>query len=210
MGNSDWNCPFSKETELPSKFVGGKTMTIEPITINDKLGRTVVLRAAMPKDSSDLIKYLKITSGETPYLIREPDEITITLEKQEAFIQNKLDSERELMLVAFVDGKHVGNCSLMSLGTYKRYKHRCEVAIALYKEYCGCGIGKAMLETVLDVATELGYEQAELEVVAGNESAISLYEKLGFKKYATFQDNMKYADGSYCDAYGMMKKLVRK
>ena len=185
-------------------------MTIEPITINDKLGRTVVLRAAMPKDSSDLIKYLKITSGETPYLIREPDEITITLEKQEAFIQNKLDSERELMLVAFVDGKHVGNCSLMSLGTYKRYKHRCEVAIALYKEYCGCGIGKAMLETVLDVATELGYEQAELEVVAGNESAISLYEKLGFKKYATFQDNMKYADGSYCDAYGMMKILVRK
>ena len=84
------------------------------------------------------------------------------------------------------------------------------MAIALYKEYCGCGIGKAMLETVLDVATELGYEQAELEVVAGNESAISLYEKLGFKKYATFQDNMKYADGSYCDAYGMMKKLVRK
>ncbi len=44
----------------------------------------------------------------------------------------------------------------------------------------------------------------------GNESAISLYEKLGFKKYATFQDNMKYTDGSYCDAYGMMKKLVRK
>lgn len=210
MGNSNRDCPFSKETEIQSKFVGGKTMTIEPITINDKLGRTVVLRAAMPEDSSDLIKYLKVTSGETPYLIREPDEITITLEKQEAFIQNKLDSERELMLVAFVDGKHAGNCSLMSLGTYKRYKHRCEVAIALYKEYCGCGIGKAMLETVLDVATELGYEQAELEVVAGNESAISLYEKLGFKKYATFQDNMKYTDGSYCDAYGMMKKLVRK
>ena len=53
-------------------------MTIEPITINDKLGRTVVLRAAMPKDSSDLIKYLKVTSGETPYLIREPDEGAFT------------------------------------------------------------------------------------------------------------------------------------
>ncbi len=185
-------------------------MTIEPISIKDKLGRTVVLRAAMPEDSLDLIKYLKVISGETPYLIREPNEITITLEKEEAFIKNKLASERELMLVAFVDGKHVGNCSLMSLATYKRYKHRCEVAIALYKEYCGCGIGKAMLETVLDVATALGYEQAELEVVAGNESAISLYEKLGFKKYGTFPDNMKYPDGSYRDAYWMMKKLAKK
>jgi RimJ/RimL family protein N-acetyltransferase len=182
-------------------------MIIEPTTIKDKLGREVLLRTAKKEDASDLIKYLKTTSGETPFLIREPDEITITLEKEESFIQDKIDSERELMLLAYVDGKHVGNCSLMSLATYKRYQHRCEVAIALYKEYWGLGIGKAMLETVLNVATSLGYEQAELEVVAENESAISLYEKLGFKKYGTFPDNMKYPDGSYRDAYWMMKKL---
>lgn len=182
-------------------------MIIEPITIKDKLGRDVLLRAAKMEDASELIKYLKATSAETPFLIREPDEITITLEKEESFIRDKIDSERELMLLAYVDGKHVGNCSLMSLATYKRYQHRCEVAIALYKEYWGLGIGKAMLETVLNVATSLGYEQAELEVVAENESAISLYEKLGFKKYGTFPDNMKYPDGSYQDAYWMMKKL---
>ena len=182
-------------------------MIIEPITIKDKLGRNVLLRAAKTEDASDLIKYLKTTSAETPFLIREPDEITITLEKEESFIRDKIDSERELMLLAFVEGKHVGNCSLMSLAPYKRYQHRCEVAIALYKEYWGLGIGKAMLETVLKVAASLGYEQAELEVVAENESAISLYEKLGFKKYGTFPDNMKYPDGSYRDAYWMMKKL---
>ena len=182
-------------------------MIIEPITIKDKVGRDVLLRAAKTEDASDLIKYLKATSAETPFLIREPDEITITLEKEESFIRDKIDSERELMLLAFVDGKHVGNCSLMSLAPYKRYQHRCEVAIALYKEYWGLGIGKAMLETVLKVAASLGYEQAELEVVAENESAISLYEKLGFKKYGTFPDNMKYPDGSYRDAYWMMKKL---
>lgn len=182
-------------------------MIIEPITIKDKLGRDVLLRAAKTEDASDLIKYLKATSAETPFLIREPDEITITLEKEESFIRDKIDSERELMLLAFVEGKHVGNCSLMSLAPYKRYQHRCEVAIALYKEYWGLGIGKAMLETVLKVAASLGYEQAELEVVAENESAISLYEKLGFKKYGTFPDNMKYPDGSYRDAFWMMKKL---
>ena len=95
----------------------------------------------------------------------------------------------------------------MRIAPYKRYNHRCDVAIALYKEYCGCGIGKAMLQTILDVAKRVCYEQAELEVMAENKDAIAMYEKLGFKKFGTFPDNMKYADGSYIDSYWMMKKL---
>ena len=182
-------------------------MLFEEKTFTDKLGRTIVLRNARPEDSANLIKYLKATSSETPYLIREPEEITITEEIEEKFIKAKIDSERELMLLAFIDGKHIGNCSLMSIAPYKRYRHRCDVAIALYKEYCGCGIGKAMLQTVLDVAKSVGYEQAELEVMAENKDAIHMYEKLGFEKFGTFPDNMKYADGTYMDANWMMKKL---
>jgi len=182
-------------------------MVFGEISIKDKLGRNVVLRNAMQEDAADLIKYLKTTSAETPYLIREPEEITITEEKEKQFIRDKMDAERELMLVAFVDGRHIGNCSLMSIAPYKRYRHRCDVAIALYKEYCGCGIGKAMLQTVLDVAKSVGYEQAELEVMAENKDAIAMYEKMGFKKFGTFPDNMKYPNGSYMDAYWMMRKL---
>ena len=95
----------------------------------------------------------------------------------------------------------------MSLASYKRYRHRCDIAIALYKEYCGCGIGKAMFETLLGAAKKAGYEQAELEVVAGNKNAIALYEKIGFEKCGTFPDYMKYSDGTYADAYRMIKKL---
>ena len=182
-------------------------MEFGEISIKDKLGRTVILRNARPEDSAALIEYLRTTSAETPYLIREPEEITITEEQENKFIQAKIDAERELMLVAFIDGKHIGNCSLMSNAPYKRYNHRCDVAIALYKEFCGCGIGKAMLQTVLDVAKNIGYEQAELEVMAENKYAIAMYEKLGFEKFGTFPDNMKYADGAYMDAYWMMKKL---
>ena len=34
---------------------------------------------------------------------------------------------------------------------------------------------------------KLGYEQAELEVIADNEGAIALYKKLGFEKYGRFR-----------------------
>lgn len=111
------------------------------------------------------------------------------------------------MLIATIDGKHIGNCSVSGVGSFKRYAHRCDVGIALYQEYCGIGIGKAMLETVLKVAKDLGYEQAELEVISDNRNAIALYEKLGFIKYGTFPYNMKYSDGTYADADWMMKKL---
>lgn len=182
-------------------------MIFKALEIKDKLDRTVVLRSAEVSDAEALIEYLKVTTAETPFLIREPDEVTITLEQEERFIESRIEAEKELMLVATIDGKHIGNCSLMSLAPYKRYAHRCEVAIALYQEYCGCGIGKAMMQTVLEVAKKLGYEQAELEVIADNKNAIAMYESLGFVKYGTFPYNMKYTNGTYAEADWMMKRL---
>lgn len=182
-------------------------MQFGPLETKDKTGQTIVLRNAEISDAESLIEYLKITTGETPFLIREPDEVNLTLEQEESFIKSCIDAERELMLVATMEGKHVGNCSLMSIGSYKRYAHRCEVAIALYQEFCGRGIGNIMMQIILDFAKRLGYEQAELEVISGNEAAISLYRKLGFETYGTFPNRMKYSNGRYTDAYWMMKKL---
>lgn len=42
-------------------------------------------------------------------------------------------------------------------------------------------------------------------MISDNQNAITLYEKLGFQKYGTFPDNMKYADGHYASADWMMK-----
>ena len=184
-----------------------KPMIFAPLTIKDKLNRNVLLRSADISDAAALIDYLKATAKETPYLIREPEEITITLEQEKAFIENKINAERELLLIAEIDGKHIGNCSLMEIAPYRRYAHRCGIAIALYQAYCGCGIGTAMLQAVLDSAKYIGYEQAELEVISDNRTAINLYRKLGFVQYGTFPSNMKYADGTYADADWMMKKL---
>ena len=85
------------------------------------------------------------------------------------------------MLIGTVAGEHVGNCSLLSLENYERYAHRCSVAIALYQKYCGLGIGREMLKTVLAVAKQCGYEQAELEVVSTNTPAIDCTRASGLR-----------------------------
>ncbi len=182
-------------------------MRFDPLTFTDKLGRTVVLRSAEPSDSPDLIRYLKITAGETPFLLHEPDEISVTEEQEEAFLRQIAAAPRELMLLAFVDGVHAGNCSCTAVGGSRRHDHRCSVGIALYRAFCGAGIGRRMLEEVLAAARTAGYEQAELEVFAGNTGALALYRSLGFRICGTFPDSARYDDGRYDDAFWMMKKL---
>ena len=71
----------------------------------------------------------------------------------------------------------------------------------------GAWTERDVMETLLDVAKDQGYEQAELEVMEGNERAKALYESLGFVQYGILPNNMKYKDGTYADSYWMMKKL---
>ena len=96
-------------------------MIYEPREITCRDGRSCILRSAAVTDANDLIRYLKVTAGETPFLIREPDEISLTPEQEEHFIEGIVKEPRELMLIGTVAGEHVGNCSLMSLGNYERY-----------------------------------------------------------------------------------------
>lgn len=169
-------------------------------------GHDLLLRNAGEEDAQMLLEYLKTTCGETRFLVKEPEEITLTLEEECKFIRHQNESDINLMLLGFWDGEYVGNCSLMG-NNASRYRHRASIGIALYQKYTGRGIGKVMLEKLFMAAREKGIEQIELEVVADNVHALSLYKKLGFEIFGTFPNNMKYKDDTYADVYWMMKKL---
>lgn len=168
--------------------------------------RELKIRCATHDDAQMLIDYLKETCGETKFLVKEPEEIQLTLEQEYGFIDGNNNSEDSLLLLGFLDGEYVGNCSLMGKKTL-RAKHRAGVGIAFKLKYTNQGIGKIMLGKLVEVAIEKGLEQLELEVVADNARAIHVYESLGFKITGTLPDNMKYKDGTYADCYFMVKKL---
>lgn len=170
-------------------------------------GGELLLRNPRKEDAEMLLEYLRRVCGETRYLVKEPEEITMTIEEEEAFIQRQNDSDNGVMLMGFLNGQYVGNCSLMENGP-RRYRHRVGIAIALCQEFTGLGIGRAMIEALLEIAKKNGIEQAELEVVADNARAIRLYRDMGFEIYGTLPNNMKYQDGSYADTHWMMKRLT--
>lgn len=176
--------------------------------IQTKDGRTVCLRSPVPEDSAALLSYLKATAAETRFLMSEPEEIRMTLKEEEEFLKAKLEHPREVLICAFLDGTHIGNCSICAMGDKLRYRHRCSIAIALYRRFWGLGIGRQMMESALRFAQSQGYEQAELEVVTENHAAVRLYQNLGFSIYGTRKHDMKYADGSYGDVYLMARSLL--
>ena len=182
-------------------------MNYQKKTVLLKSGKTCLLRRPEEGDAEMLLEYLKVTSGETPYMIREPEEVRTSAEEEVEFIRKNREDPRALMLLAFVDGALAGSCSFGGVSERNRMRHRCTVGISLYREFWGMGIGTALLGEVLAGAKAAGYEQAELEAVSTNEAAAGLYQKLGFQVTGTIPRAFKYKDGTYADFLFMAKPL---
>lgn len=182
-------------------------MKIEEKIIILKNGKTCILRNAQPEDAKQLVEYLKITAAETDYLLKYPEEVKLSVEQEKEFLESFAESQRNLMIIAEVDGEVAGNCSFSEVGGKRKIRHRCSIGIAIYKKFWGLGIGRKLMLLLLEKAKECGYEQAELEVVSRNGRAISLYEKIGFIRVGEMPNAMKHKDGSYDSNIIMVKQL---
>ena len=176
-------------------------------TITLKNGQTCVLRSAEAKDAAQLVDVIKTVAGETYYLIRKPEEVTYTVEKELGMIADMEAAERQTLIVAEVEGEIAGTCSLHTAGKYSRIRHRSSFGISILQKYWGIGLGTAMMTALMETAVSLGYEQIELEVVGDNDRGIALYKKLGFVETGHMPGALKLDDGSYCDNVYMMRKL---
>lgn len=182
-------------------------MEYESKGIRLKNGKTCLIRRPEEADAEMMLKYLKTVWGETRYLMREPEDMTLTVEKEREILRDRAASDTGLMLLAEVDGKHAGTAFFDAVGVRNRASHRCSVGVTLYKAFWSQGVGTALLGEILRCAKNAGYEQAELEVVSANAPAVGLYKKLGFKSTGTIPRAMKYKDGTYADFLFMAKRL---
>lgn len=121
-------------------------MVFEKKIVNLKNGHTCILRSIEVKDAEAMIDFLRIVSSQTPFLLRNEDEVTYTVASEKRILENKRNDPREIMMAAEIDGMIVGNCGIMSNGNLRRVHHRCRFAIALVEAYWNLGIGSAMMD----------------------------------------------------------------
>lgn len=174
-------------------------MLINKKTISLKDGRTINLKSPEPKDAAQLLAHLQVVFRESyrnmNHLSGHFDNFPV--EKETEILKNFADSQNQFMISAFDQDRIIGN-----LGCFGKagefLKHSAHVGMGINQDFCGVGLGKAMLLYAIDSAKSIGIHRLELTVRAFNQPGIKLYEKCGFELVGRLKD-MAFIDGEFHD-----------
>ena len=176
-------------------------------TVVLKGGVELLVRNAVASDASALRETTQLTHAETDYLLSYPDEQSVDDEQEARSLEETERSGNEVELVAIIDGQIVGSAGVSAVRSRRKVVHRARFGISILKEYWGMGIGRVLMEASIDCAGKAGYTQLELEVVADNERAVSLYRRAGFEDYGRNPRGYKSASAGYQELVDMRLEL---
>lgn len=142
-------------------------------------GQVACIRDAAIADAAKLIEHVQQVSMESDYLSAAPGEFMLSVEQEEAFIRRFGELDNALFLVADVGGEMVGVLTFRA-GTRERMRHIGELGMSVIRDYWGQGIGKALLQALIDWAPSAGVTKLVLRVRSDNQRAIALYRRVGF------------------------------
>lgn len=173
-----------------------------------KNGITAALKTPELHDAEQLLDCVKTASSETDFLSRYSEDWEgFTTENEEKWILDNRESDNNLIISCYIDGKIVGSCDVTFFNDIKT-SHRAGLGIAILKDYWNLGIGSAMFTELIQIAKgRKGTEIIELEYLEGNERGKALYEKFGFVTVAVKPKICKLKDGTYQDLFYMQKEI---
>lgn len=102
-----------------------------------------------------------------------------SLEMSQEFVKSNLKNNMP-HFIAVSDDKVVGWCDIVA-SSKPVLKHSGTLGIGVLSGYRGLGIGKALIQTAINKAKEIGLTRIELTVREHNATAIELYKKIGFE-----------------------------
>ena len=175
-----------------------------------KNGRRCIIRTAEEADTEKVLKQIISVLEEAEYTITTypEDRADFTVEKEKEWVKKHLDGNSKLLVVAEIDGQIVGSADLHN-GERKRIQHVGTVGITVLKEFRSLGVGKALMDALIEWATEHPIiEKIALGVFANNIGAVNLYKKLGFVEEGRKVKEIKIAPDDYIDSI-LMYKFVK-
>lgn len=182
-------------------------MLIEPREMTFPSGEHVTIRSAAAEDAESLCVHRTITSAETYFMSRYPEECIYDIDVMRASLTEIAESPKCFMVTAFLEGRVIADLGVSYVRSHQKYRHRAYMGISIQERYCNLGLGSILVEIALNQARENRFEQMELGAFADNARAIRLYEKYGFRQYGIQPRAFKLKDGSYHDEVIMVKML---
>ena len=132
-------------------------------------------------DETEVLKDFLYEAIFIPEGVAPPERSIINRPELALYYKNFGSGPADYCLVADEDGSAIGAVWTRIMKDYGHVDDDTpSLAISLYRERRGRGIGTALMRRMLDLLKEQGYRQASLAVQKAN-YAVKLYEKLGFR-----------------------------
>lgn len=91
------------------------------------------------------------------------------------------------VLVFEEDNKVVGFATFEQFRAYPAFKYSLEHSVYVHKDYRKRGIGKKLMEELIEAANEMGYAIMVAAIDSENKGSIELHKKLGFEYAGTIE-----------------------
>jgi RimJ/RimL family protein N-acetyltransferase len=179
-------------------------MAFAPRTITLRDGARVTLRSAAPDDAEAMLRFRREVVALSPFVLTVPEDLTdLALEDQRSSLETFAAHPCTLMLLAFAGGELIGASSLIGFDRAKK-RHTADYGAAIAEPWRGRGVGRAMLEILIEWArSNPDLLRLTLDVMADNTRARRMYELAGFRACGHERRAYRQPDGSFADGIKM-------
>jgi ribosomal protein S18 acetylase RimI-like enzyme len=155
-----------------------------------------IIREANRDDAQQIIDFYNKVGGESDFLSFGREEFQRDPIEYGDYLENTRNEDNSLILLA-LDGGDIISIATINSSQKERTRHVGTLGIVVAKKYHGKGIGKKLMNDLIEWASGNGItKKITLVTREDNELAIALYKQLGFETEGVLkQDN--YLHGVY-------------
>ena len=113
---------------------------------------------------------------------------------------------RHPVIIAETEGQVVGWGSLNLYNPRVAYQHVADFSVYVKRDWRGKGVGRQVLERLIELARAIGYHKMMLSAFPSNAAGVMLYERMGFTKVGVCRE-MGLLDGNWVDTL-IMEQLL--
>jgi RimJ/RimL family protein N-acetyltransferase len=174
-----------------------------------KKGKNLLIRSIQQGDAEQMMEYINTLSQEQTFIRFQGE--TLSLEEEQKYLDGqlkRLERHEVVQLLTFCDGKLIGNSGIDMQD--KIHSHMGVFGISIARDYRGEGIGKLLMQCVLQEAIKHipSLRIVVLNAFASNPQALGMYKKFGFVGFGMLPKGIFYK-GEYED-YVYLYKNIRE